>query len=186
MILEPAGVIIIRGAPGVGKSEAARGLARHFPGGTRIEVDNLRSMINSVRWTDQQEHKNLLQVAARLTGDLLALGFIPAIVVDSFSGDKVDAYLDTLRQLNPAVGVWLFGLYATEAALQSRLEGRRDDQFKDFAIARKINADLSRFRHLDEVQIDTSILTQHEVVETILRLLEASDSGGLASLRRQG
>jgi predicted kinase len=96
-------VIILRGAPGVGKSTLAKELAQHFPKGVRIEVDTLRGMVISVDWTNQQEHKDLLQVAAQLTRQFLGLGFKPVLVVDTFSGDKVKDFLDTVN--NPDIGL---------------------------------------------------------------------------------
>ena len=163
----PADIIIIRGAPGVGKSEVAGHLAKEFPTGAKVEVDALRKMVISVDWTNQQEHKDLLQVAARVTCDFLGLGFRPVIVVDTFSGDKVGAFLTTLRKLSPDVNIALFGLYADEAVLNSRLSGRPKGRFKDFVIAKKLNADLLQIRDTQETHIDTSRLTSAMVAAMI-------------------
>jgi len=81
-------VIIIRGAPGVGKSELGKALARHFSLGAKVEVDALRKMVNGVKWTDQAEHIKLLGLAAGTVAEFARLGFRPVIVVDTFSGDK--------------------------------------------------------------------------------------------------
>lgn len=165
---------MIRGAPGVGKSETAKGLAKHFPKGAKVEVDTLRLMVNSVRWTDQAEHKQMLQVAAHVALDLVGYGFAPVIVVDTFSGDKIGPFLDTVERLKPGISFLLFGLYASEPMLQSRLESRPDSQFKDFAIARKLNADLRRVAHPAERQIDTTSLSRNQVVEMLVALLGAN------------
>ena len=80
-------VIILRGAPGAGKSALSKELAKRFPKGVRLEVDTLRSMVISVDWTNQQEHKDLLQVAAHDGAAHLAhLG-------DGLAGEKVDERL---------------------------------------------------------------------------------------------
>ena len=163
----PADIIVVRGAPGVGKSEVASHLAMQFPAGAKVEVDNLRKMVIPVNWKNQQEHKDLLQVAARLTSDFLGLGFRPVIVVDTFSGDKVVAFLKTLGELRPGVGVEVFGLYADEEVLRARLAGRPADGFRDFDIARKLNADLLQISDKQETQIDTSRLTSAMVAAKI-------------------
>jgi hypothetical protein len=164
-------VIIIRGAPGVGKTEVAKCLARHFPGGAKVEVDVLRKMIISVHWTDQREHTELLQVAARVVGDFLGLGFSPVIVVDTFSGDKVDSFLKTLQQLNSSPSVRLFGLHASETALRQRLDRRPEGQFKDFEVSAKLNTDILHIRRPEETQIDASDLCAKELAQIIVSKL---------------
>jgi len=163
----PVDVIVLRGAPGVGKSEAASLLALQFPAGAKVEVDVLRKMVVSADWTNQQEHKDLLQIAARVTSDFLELGFRPVIVVDTFSGDKVGGFLEKLRELRPGVGVGLFGLYADDEVLKSRMAGRPEGQFRKFDIARKLNADLLRISDDQETKIDTSKLTPATIAELI-------------------
>jgi len=161
-------VIIVRGAPGVGKSEAGSHVSMHFPAGAKVEVDVLRKMVISVDWTKQQEHVDLLQIAAGVTADFLELGFRPVIVVDTFSGDKVTGFLKKLREMRPGVGVELFGLYAAEEVLKSRMASRPQGQFRKFDIARKLNADLQRITDAQETRIDTSNLGPMEVAEIIV------------------
>jgi adenylate kinase family enzyme len=87
--------IIIKGAPGAGKSETAKELSKIFQKGVRMEVDNIRSMVVSVDWKNQQEHINMLQVAAGMVYDFLKYDFKPVIVVDTFSSDKINDFLNT-------------------------------------------------------------------------------------------
>lgn len=162
-----AEVIIIRGAPGAGKSQAARSLARFFPAGAKLEVDALRKMVFSVNWTSQEEHKAFLQVAARLVHDYIKMGFRPVIVVDTFSGDKVDGFLDTLRGLAPSLSASIFGLYVSEDVLKRRLETRPAGEFTDFAISRRLNADVLKLKHVTERQIDTSVLSPEQTAGII-------------------
>jgi predicted kinase len=163
----PVDIIVVRGAPGVGKSEVAGHLAMQFPAGAKVEVDALRKMVISVNWTNQKEHIDLLQVAARVAGDFLGIGFRPVIVVDTLSGDKVFGFLKTLQEFRPGAAVALFGLYADEGVLRSRLAGRPDGLFKNFKIARKLNADLLEIGDKHEKRIDTSRLTSAEVAAII-------------------
>lgn len=164
-------VIIIRGAPGVGKSRVAKVLAGRFPKGAKVEVDALRKMVNSVRWTDQEEHIKLLGLAARVTSEFAGMGFRPVIVVDTFSGDKVGGFLHALKQHDAQLHVALFGLTATVEILAQRLNGRPQDQFKDFEIARQLNADVVKIRRSDEVQVDTSALSPEQTADRILSAL---------------
>jgi len=164
----PPDVIIIRGAPGSGKSELGKALARHYPQGARVEVDALRKMVISVNWTDQAEHIKLLGLAAGTTAEFVRLGFRPVIVIDTFSGDKVDGFLDRLSQTCPALNVRLYALYLSEEVLAQRLISRPDGLFKDLAIATKLNADVLRIRRPEEFKIDGSELTPNQLAASLV------------------
>ena len=160
-------IIIIRGCPASGKTQTAKKLSRYFPYGVRLEVDTLRQMVISVDWTNQQEHINLLQVSAGLVLDFLKLGFRPVIVIDTFSGDKINKYLETLYQLDKGFLIKLFGLFTSDEELNKRLELRTEEQFRDFSVCKKINADVIGFKHNIEFQIDTTGLLPTETAEII-------------------
>jgi predicted kinase len=161
-------VIVIRGAPGSGKSEAARCLASRLGTGARIEVDTLRAMIIPVDWTNQSEHIGVLALATGLVTGFLGLGHRPVIVVDTFSGDKLTKFLADLRALLPGIEVRVFALVPDRAVLRSRVGGRPDDQFKDIPICEKLNADIVRRLQPGERLIDNSTLTPAETVDAIL------------------
>ncbi|KPQ41806.1 MAG: hypothetical protein MPEBLZ_03647 [Candidatus Methanoperedens nitroreducens] len=110
---EKADIIIIRGAPGSGKSQSAISLSEFFPKGVRMEIDILRSMVISVDWTNQNEHINILNISTKLVIDFIQLGFSPVIVIDTFSGDKILNYLEKLNHLNNELSIGIFGLYTT-------------------------------------------------------------------------
>ena len=168
---EKIDIIILRGAPGSGKSQTAKSLSQFFPEGVRLEVDTLRQMVISVDWKNQQEHINLLQVSTRLVYDFLQLGFHPVIVVDTFSGDKINKYLDRLYQLDKTLSVKLFGLYVTEGELRRRLESRSNEEFRDFGICKRLNDDVLKIKYDTEFQIDTTGLFATQTAEIIYKNL---------------
>jgi len=149
-------IIILRGAPGVGKTELSKALAKHFPQGARVEVDALRKMVISVNWTDQTEHIKLLNLAAQTVVDYAHSGFRPVIVVDTFSGDKVEGFLKRIVSLSPGSVCRVFALHAPPDVLASRLVKRPEGQFKDVCIALKLNEDILKISHGAEVRVDTS------------------------------
>lgn len=162
-------VIVIRGAPGVGKSSTAKWLARSFPGGSRVEVDILRKMVISVNWKRQDEHILMLDVAAGLAHDLAESGFRPVIVVDTFSGDKVARFLAVLRERLQTRTFLVFSLHASETILQQRLHERPNDEFKDFHIAKRLNEDVHKFPSPGELLIETSGLSPEQVAQHIVQ-----------------
>ncbi len=160
-------IIIIRGCPASGKSHTAKKLSKYFPDGVRLEVDTLRQMVISVDWTNQQEHINLLQVSAGLVLDFLKLGFRPIIVIDTFSGNKINKYLETLYRLDKKILIKLFGLFTSDEELNKRLGMRTSDQFRDFSVCKKLNDDVINFKQNIEFQIDTTGLLPTETAEII-------------------
>ncbi|MDP3558083.1 MAG: AAA family ATPase [Bacteroidota bacterium] len=164
---EKIDIIILRGAPASGKSQTAKSLSQSFPRGVRLEVDTLRQMVISVDWTNQEEHINMLQVSTRLVYDFLKLGFRPVIVVDTFSGDKMNKYLDSLFKIDQNLSIKIFGLFTTDEELKKRLELRSNGEFKDFGICKKLNDDVLKIKNENEFQVDTTGLLPIQTAEII-------------------
>lgn len=164
-------IITIKGAPGTGKTRTSKCLASLFPSSVRLEVDTLRSMVVSVNWTDQEEHLQILTLSAKLTHGFLHLGYRPVIVVDTFSGDKLNRYLDDIRNLDVSLVVRSFALITSGDELTKRLEGRTQDEFKDIEISLKLNALVVKHLHADEDLIDTTNTTPIETARGIYNRL---------------
>jgi predicted kinase len=149
-------IIILRGAPASGKSQAAKNLATFFTKGVRIEIDNLRNMVISPDWKNQSEHVNILSLSTKVVAEFLHLGFKPIIVVDTFSGDKINKYLEELRQLNSKLSIRIFGLHVSEEELIKRIESRESWEFRDVNICVRLNGDVLKYKHGSEYQINTT------------------------------
>jgi hypothetical protein len=160
-------IIIIRGAPASGKSHTAKSLSQFFPKGVRIEVDNLRNMVISVDWKNQNEHINILNLSTKLVVEYLQLGFKPVIIVDTFSGDKILKYLTDLKQLNEDLSIKIFGLYTTDEELKKRTDLRGSEEFRDLSICLRLNSDVLKYKHQSEYQINTTGLLPIETAKLI-------------------
>lgn len=161
-------VIVVRGAPGSGKSQTAKILAARIGKGARVEVDTLRSMVVPVDWTNQAEHVGVLSLATSVVAGFVKLGRRPVIVVDTFSGDKVVKFLAELREQHSPLDVRVFALVADPEEIQRRIERRPAHQFKDVAICRKLNADVVKHLQPYERLIDTSLLSPDETANAVL------------------
>ncbi len=183
-----ADLILLKGAPGIGKSTAAKLLAHHFPSGVRIEVDTLRGMVIDVGWTDQTVHRNVLALSAHLAAGFLRVGFAPVILIDTFSGDKIDGFLGAFRSESPQSRVCVAVLHASDDVLRQRVLNRDADGFRDIDIALRINHESVRDARPFELPLDTTSLSPGDVAGAILRLAGDPTAGTyrseVASARR--
>lgn len=169
-------IIILRGAPATGKTQTAKELAKFFSKGVRIEIDNLRSMVIAVDWTNQEEHINILNISTQLIKGFSKLKYKPIIVIDTFSGDKLNAFYEELKLLNIDWHISIFGLYTTDDEIKKRLNLRSNEKFKDYNISRRLNSDTLKYRHVDEIQIDTTELTVEETSKIIYENLTTKNT----------
>jgi predicted kinase len=161
-------LILLKGAPGVGKSTTAKLLVCHFTSGVRIEVDTLRGMVIDVKWTDQAEHRKLLTLSAHLAAGFLRSGFAPVILIDTFSGDKVDHFLSVFRSECPQSRIFVAVLHAADDVLRQRVLSRDAEAFRDTTIATRINQESVHGAKPFETLIDTSDLIPTDVANAIL------------------
>jgi energy-coupling factor transporter ATP-binding protein EcfA2 len=167
-------IVIIKGAPGSGKSEAAKCLSellkRIFKTEKciKIEIDTLRSMVIPVEWKNQEEHIKLISISADLIYSFFKFGFKPIIVVDTFSGDKIQNFINLLYNTDADFSIKIFSLYLSSFELKRRLENRPADKFRNFEISKKINDDTLKFHDDGEILIDTTYLNVNETANIIL------------------
>jgi len=164
-------VIIIKGAPGSGKSETAKALSKHFEKGIRMEVDTIRSMVISVNWTNQQEHINMLQIASDMTLNFLNFNYKPIIIVDTFSGDKVKSFTEHLYNSKKDISISIFALYVNEEELKQRLELRTNDMYKNYEVCKKLNIDVIKIIQENTILIDTTGKTAEKTASEIFNKL---------------
>jgi broad-specificity NMP kinase len=161
-------VIIVRGAPGSGKTQISKCLAAYFPNGVRLEIDKLRGMVISMDWVNQDEHIKILSLSTHIVLGFLKLGYKPVIVVDTFSGDKLTKFLAELKALENDLVASAFALVTASDVLKSRIENRSADQFKEIDICERLNSDILKFLLPNEELIDTTALVAEEAAALIL------------------
>jgi predicted kinase len=97
-------ILLLRGAPGAGKSTTAAALSACLGAPPRIavvEVDDLRGDLwhvpSALRLDDGERHHLALAQAARIALALLGAGVRSVVVVDTFSARGVEAFRAALR-----------------------------------------------------------------------------------------
>jgi len=164
-------IIIIKGAPGSGKSETANILSAHFPKGVKIEVDNIRGMVIFIDWEDLDEHIKSLEITANLALDFLKFNYKPVIVIDTFSMGKEYSFINTLLQNKDNLNIKTFGLYVNENELKKRLSERSSEQYNNFILSNEVNKEVINTKNENIINIDTSGSTAEETANIILKSL---------------
>ena len=150
---EPASLWVIRGAPGVGKSAAARSIRKRLPSCAVIEVDTLRGMRGSPDWKDTESHLLGLEQAARLARSFIRNGVAPVIVVDTMMADRLAYFED---QAGRRCKVFMF--VVAEDELRRRVRSR-EAGFRDEATILKMARAIRASPVKGEVVVDTSRLS---------------------------
>jgi predicted kinase len=167
-------VLVLRGAPGVGKSTLGRGLRRALPCGAVIEVDDVRGMLSQVDWTDRHQHDIALAVGLDTACSFIEHGRRPVIVIDTFSRSRlrgVQARLDGASLRHHTLSLWL------EASLLADRLKSRTSGFKDWEPSRILNDEVRANRYPAEQLVDVSALDREAVLGLALELLgEESES----------
>lgn len=159
----PSEVIVVRGAPGTGKSSVARCLGRQLGGGVTIEVDTVRSMIHGIRWESHDHHIDAIHAAAATAQTYLRHGHLPVVFVDTLGFGRLEIALAALG--SPSVGI--YSLVCREPQLTMRL-WKRFGGYRNYADARLFNAHIAN----DEVHrvglIDTTWVRPPTVARHIM------------------
>lgn len=164
-------LVIIRGAPAVGKSSLGKRIKKDFPQGIIVEVDDVRGMINSVKWVHKEEHLKALDASAALVRSYVDAGYSPAIVIDTFNPSKLKYFREKFANEK----VIVISLYASNEVLQNRLINR-EKGFKDWEMTKILNDEVGKYRHDDEALIDTSGMAKEQVAENVVRTIKQAEN----------
>lgn len=114
-------VLILRGAPGIGKSTVGKRLLTTLEQGAVLEVDAFRAAIARVDWDSEVHHYAAIDSAMAVARTLaLYWSKNPVVVLDTFCGDKIHDARNALLGLNTrTVSLWL-----DPGELRRRVESR--------------------------------------------------------------
>lgn len=166
-------ILLLRGAPGVGKSTIAVEAAVILGGGPAvavIEVDDLRGDLwhtPAIAIPEDDRYVLALGLAARVAMALLEAGVGRVIVVDTFAAWAARVFQKALRGRALARAI---SLLADDGEIGHRLATRpeRPGVFRDSPVARALNAELAA--EADAARLDTSGCRPREVAAHVVGL----------------
>lgn len=151
-------ILLVRGAPGVGKSTAVARLRKQITAGAVIEIDVLRGMIVGVEWRNRDHHMLALDHARLVADSFLARGTRPIVIVDTLGRARIESFLPTLGHRYR-----IASLYADPDVLRQRVAQRPSGQFRDIDACLVINAEMRHEPYESERIIDTTEMSPDEV-----------------------
>ena len=156
-------IVLLRGAPGVGKSTVAQHLCESARVGALVEVDDVRHMFTDVDWGNRQQHAAALRAATLAAMELTRTGNRPCLLVDCFGRGTAPQTVNILESMGASVAT--VSLWASPEVLQERLR-RRDGPGSDAELALAMNEEV-RASRVSDVLVDTTHRTAVEAAATV-------------------
>lgn len=159
----PNDVIIIRGAPGSGKSSVARHVTRRLTSGATLEVDVLRRTIHGICWEDHDVHLEAIYAAMGAAHRYLDRGRSPIVFVDTLGFGRLELVLAALGSMPTGV----HSLVCRDPQLTIRL-GLRVSGYRNVRDARRFNKHIAADPVRQETIIDTTWARPGTIAKQIL------------------
>jgi broad-specificity NMP kinase len=184
-------LIVIRGAPGVGKTTLSENLKKYFPGGAGIETDPLRNMIHRVEWSpstvqdgslqrSEEQAVHAIEAAWEIGCSYRANGYRPVLLVDTLTPPRYHKIESLIHESEPSLSWHIITLSCTDRDLVSRLSRRmlltrltgRGIAFSEKDSAIRVNEGVRNHRYSNETVIDTTGRSPASVLSEALRVLQ--------------
>lgn len=164
-------IIIITGAPGIGKTTILEKLRSHFSKGFFVDVDEFRKSCGNVRLNyHDQDYDEILKV---LEIFILSLSqndyFKPVFVFDCMSPKRLFSFYESVSK---AIEVIIFVLWEDNTLLEERMKSRHGHFYNDIENAKKLNNSFLELKDNKKVVfIDRTVLDVENTVREILTRL---------------
>jgi broad-specificity NMP kinase len=166
-------LVLVRGAPGVGKSSLADSLKNVFPQGVSIESESIWKSLNIIDWLDEKQSVDAIISSLNVANDYLQRGYKPAVVVDVFYGDRINNAIDQVKKVTSSQSFCVITLLCENEELDRRIHSRLIG-WTDLPTSMECNESIKSFRAENEIQINTTYLSPEEVQqETVKHLTTA-------------
>jgi hypothetical protein len=162
-----ADLILVRGAPGVGKTMLSHLLVSAFPKAAAVELDSFKGIVSFPDGIDRARYRKIQESAWKACRSYLEDGYRPVIVVDTFSSEILWEFLAMVHQSPTTYSRVIITLVCDPGVLEMRLHGRQSSE-SCTRPSLAINEDMRTWRLFDELLVDTTARTPGEVLAVVL------------------
>jgi len=162
-------LLLVRGAPGVGKRDAVERLRSHMSNGAVVDVEAFRAMFARPSAVDRQQHLIAMRIARDAAVRFAAKQVVPVVLIDSFTSGKLASFVADLDR-----SYRIASLYIDPAALRERLLFRGASP-RDIESASMINAEIAVRRHEREKLIDVTGRDAEAVADILRKWLRRAE-----------
>ena len=148
-------LLVVRGAPGTGKTTIGSLFRRFAPKGVVIDIDDVRRMINGERFLygENEHYQKAVGVVQGMVEYYISEGYAPVVVIDVFS-----ANIHKLFWSKTYSGTCISAtLYARDAILIDRMSNRGKG-YINLEVAARVNRHMHDTKGLTDIWIDTTDL----------------------------
>lgn len=165
--LRSADLILVRGAPGVGKTTLSHLLNGAFPRAAVVELDSFKGIVTFPEGIDRARYRQVQESAWKACRSHLEHGYRPVIVVDTFSPAILWEFLALVHQSPREYSSVIITLVCDPGVLEMRLKGRQSIE-SCIRPSLAINEDMKTYRIFDELLVDTTARTPAMVLDVVL------------------
>lgn len=158
-------LLLVRGAPGVGKRDAVRVLRPHLSNGAVVDVELFRAMFARPSAADRQQHLVAMQLARGTALQLLDAHVRPVLLVDTFTSGKLASFVSGLDRSYRIASIYLDPTVLRERLVALGAPSREIDS------ASMINAEVAARRHPNEKLVDATGRDVSSVADSLRRWL---------------
>ena len=164
-------LILIGGAPGIGKSSLARQLKKTFAKGVTLETDELWGCINNVDWYNQEQHLVALQQTFLLAESYFNLGFQPIIVVDVFTNRSLVRTFELLEKHKTLKPYKIISLFMDDSQLKDRVLSRGEG-WKNLESCYYCNREIQTQNTTNQTLINIDGLDKETLAKKVLPIIK--------------
>jgi broad-specificity NMP kinase len=162
-------LIIIRGAPGVGKTTLGELLRTSDSIEAVIDVDEIRHMVHCEKfdYNDNTDYFKSLLVITKFVDFLNEKAMKPIFLIDVFSDVLLDFFLKNIKTKKFVV----ITLISTDEVLTNRMTNRGTG-YINIEVACKVNCQIKNSLKTTDIRIDTTTLKPKAVLSSLLKAID--------------